>query len=127
MDRMESLRKGWEDLQFTKGQAVWIGIGGIIATRVVGFGLAGWVGGGTHQKLVAEAAATARHELAAAVCADEFLALKDAKTRLVTLKDTGWYERGEILAKEGFATMPDRKEPNPTVAAMCAARLTETK
>ncbi len=127
MERMDALRKGWEELQFSKGQAVWIAIGSVIATLVVGFGLAGWVGGGTHEKLVAEAASNARHELAAAVCADEFLASKDANTRLVTLKDTGWYERGEILAKAGYATMPDRKEPNPTVAAMCAARLTETK
>jgi hypothetical protein len=127
MERIDALRKGWEDLQFSKGQAAWIAIGSVIATLIVGFGLAGWVSGGTHEKLVTESAANARHELAAAVCADEFLASKDANTRLVTLKDTGWYERGEILAKAGFATMPDRKEPNPTVAAMCAERLTQAK
>lgn len=127
MGRRDELRRRWEDLHFTKGQAAWIGIGGAAATLVVGFGLAGWVTGGTHGKLVAEAAANARHELAAAVCVEEFLAAKDAKATLVKLRDSGWYERGEILAKGGFATMPDRKEPNTVVAAMCAARLTETK
>jgi hypothetical protein len=31
------------------------------------------------------------------------------------------------VAKGGWATMPDRKEPNSIVATMCAAQLAERK
>jgi len=125
MERIAALRQRWENYPLTKTQAAWIGVGCIIATLIVGFGFAGWVSGGTAQKMVAEAATNARHGLATAVCVEEFMASANATATLVKLKDAGWYERGEVLAKGGWATMPDRKEPNAAVAAMCATQLTE--
>lgn len=125
LSAIDRMRQSWEDYRPSKGQAAWFGAGCIAATLIVGFGFAGWVTGGTAQKQVTEAAATARHELAAAVCVEEFLAGKNAGPLLVKLKDAGWYERGELLEKGGWATMPDRKEPNSVVAAMCASKLSE--
>ena len=125
MDRISALKQRWEDYQLTKTQGAWIGGGCIVATLVVGFGFAGWVTGGKAEKMVAEATTNARQELATAVCVEEFLASANSKATLVKLKDAGWYERGEVLAKGGWATMPDRKEPNSVVAAMCATKLSE--
>jgi hypothetical protein len=125
MTRLEAIRERFIEYRPTKTHAVWFGVGCIAATLIVGFGFAGWVTGGSTQKQVAEASANARHELAAAVCVDEFMAAKDAGATLAKLKEAGWYDRGELVAKGGWATMPDRKEPNSTVASLCAAKLAE--
>lgn len=125
MERINALRQRWKNSQLTKAQATGLGIGCIIATLIVGFGFAGWVTGGSAQKMVAEAATNARQELATAVCVEEFMASEGAKATLVKLKDAAWYDRGEALAKGGWATMPDRKEPSTVVAAMCATQLSE--
>lgn len=125
LSRMEMLRQRWDDLRLTKTQAFWLAAGSIVATLAIGFGAAGWVTGGTAEKRVSEAATQARHELAAAICVEQFMAAADAKARLAKLADASWYDRGEIVAKGGWATMPDRKEPNSTVATLCAGKLAE--
>jgi len=124
---IERMRQGWEDYRPTKTHTFWIAAGCVAATLVLGFGPGGWVTGATAQKRIDEAATNARQELATAVCVEEFMRAKDATARLAKLVDTGWYERGELVAKGGWATMPDRKEPNSVVATMCAAQLAETK
>jgi hypothetical protein len=115
----------WEEYRPTKEQTLWIALGGIIATLIVGFGLSGWVTGGTAQKMAEEAAAASRHQLAAAVCAEEFMRAADARTRLAKLKGLEWYERDDLVASGGWATMPGEKEANTVVAELCANRLAE--
>jgi hypothetical protein len=127
MARTEALRQRWDDYRPSKTQAFWIAVAAIVATLIIGFGFAGWVSGGTAQKMVADAATNARHELAAAVCVEDFMAGKDAAKVLVKIQDAGWWERSELLAEGGWVTMPDRKEPNTAVAAMCSAKLSEMK
>jgi hypothetical protein len=100
-------------------------VAAVVGMLIIGFGLAGWVTAGTAQERVEEAARSARHELAAAVCVEEFMANSDARATLAKLKDASWWDRGELVAHGGWATMPDRKEPNSIVAGMCAARLSE--
>lgn len=118
-----SLRQRWEDYRPSKTQTFWIAVGGIVATFILGFGPGGWVTGGTAQKMVAEATANSRHELASAVCVEDFMRAADAGAQLKKIKKAGWYERDELVASGGWATMPDRKEPNSVVASMCAAQL----
>lgn len=127
MARTEALRQRWEEYRPSKTQTFWIAVAAVVLTLIIGFGVAGWVSGGTAQKMVADAAANARHELAAAVCVEDFMASKDAAPLLVKLQKAGWWERSELLAEGGWATMPDRKEPNTAVASMCASRLSEMK
>jgi hypothetical protein len=127
MERLDAIRQHWEELRVTKTQAAWLAVGSVGATLIIGFGVAGWVSGGTAEKRIADAAANARQELAAAVCVEQFMALPDAKAKLAKLNASGWYERGEMVAKGGWATMPDRTEPNGAVAAMCATQLSEKK
>jgi hypothetical protein len=115
----------WNEYRPSKEQTFWIALGCVIATLIVGFGLSGWVTGGTAQKMADEAAAASRHQLAAAVCAEEFLRAADARARLAKLKALEWYERDDLVAAGGWATMPGDKEANSVVAEMCANRLAE--
>ena len=127
LSRTEVLRQRWDDYRLTKTQAFWLAAGSVAATLVVGFGMAGWVSAGSAQKQVMEAATTARHELATAICVEEFMAQADAKARLAKLGEASWYDRGEMVAKGGWATMPDRQEANSVVATLCAGKLAEMK
>jgi hypothetical protein len=123
----QSLQQRWNNYRPTKEQTLWTAVGCIIATLVLGFGLGGWMTGGTAQKMAAEAAATSRHELAAAVCAEEFMRAADARARLEKLKGLQWYERDELVAAGGWATMPGEKEAKSVVAEICAARLADQR
>src|SRR5919106_1252916 len=115
----------WNEYQPSKEHTLWIALGGVIATLIVGFGLGGWVTGGTASKMADEAAASAHHQLAAGVCAEEFLRAANARERLAKLKALEWWERDDQVAAGGWATMPGEKEANSVVAEMCANRLAE--
>jgi hypothetical protein len=127
MGRIEALQQRWEAYRPTKAQAIWLAIICVFATLVLGFSFAGWVTGGTAEKMATDAATTARNELAAAVCADRFMHGENADARLAKLNSSGWWERSELVSSGGWATMPDRKEPNSAVAYMCASLLTDKK
>lgn len=122
---MRTLMMRWNEYRPTKEQTFWIALASVIATLVIGFGMAGWVTGGTAQKMSDEAATAAHNKLAAAVCAEHFLRAADASTRLAKLQALQWWERDDHLAKAGFATMPGENEPDTAVAGMCALRLAE--
>lgn len=124
---IERLQQRWEDYRPTKTHTFWFAAGCVAATLVLGFGPGGWVSGGTAQTRIDEAATEARQKLATAICVQEFMQAKDSGPQLATLMKASWYERSELVANGGWATMPDRKEPNSAVAAMCAAELTERK
>ena len=127
MRTLESPLARWSDFRPTKTQAFWFAAACVLAVLALGFGPAGWVTAGTAQKQVSTAADEARHELAAAVCAHRYVGAKDARERLTQLQKLTWYARSEQVAKEGWATMPDRKEPNTVVAISCASALSELK
>jgi hypothetical protein len=119
------MRQRWEDYRPSKTAAFWFAVLCVVAMLIIGFGPGGWVSGGTAEQRVNDATATARNELAAAICVEHFMAAQDAQARLAKLKEATYWERSELVSKAGFATMPDRKEPNTIVASMCAARLSE--
>jgi len=122
---MPTLRRRWNEYRPSKTESCCTAAGAVIATLVIGFGFGGWVTGGTAEEMATQAANGARHQLAAAICVKQFLHAANAGTRLANLKKADWYQRDEIVAASGWATMPDRKEPNVVVAEMCASRLAE--
>ena len=125
MERFYQMQQRWENYRPSKSATFWFAALCVLATLIVGFGPGGWVSGGTAEQRVNDATAAARHELAAALCVEEFMAAQDAQARLAKLKEASYWERSELVSKAGFATMPDRKEPNSIVASMCAAQLSE--
>jgi hypothetical protein len=127
LSKVEVLRQRWDAYRLTKAQAFWLAAGSVVAMLIVGFGMAGWVTGGSAEKMVSEAATHSRQELATAICVDEFMAAENAGPRLAKLNEASWYDRSELIAKGGWATMPDRKEPNSVVATLCAGKLAEVE
>jgi hypothetical protein len=115
----------WQEYQPTKEHTFWVALGCVIATLIVGFGLSGWVTAGSAKKMADEAAAASRNQLAAAVCAEGFMRSADARTRLAKLQALEWWERDDLVANGGWATMPGEKDASGVVAEMCAARLAE--
>jgi len=124
---MKKIAIKWNEYRPTREHTFWIALGSVVATLVFGFGVAGWVTGGTAQKMSDEAAAAAHHKLAAAVCAEEFMRAADAKARLAKLQALEWWERDDHLVSGGWATMPGEKEADSAVAQMCATRLADQK
>lgn len=92
---------------------------------LVGYGFGGSASEEFTKKAVQDAAANARQELAAAVCVEAFMQQPDAPERLAKLFETEWAKRSELLAKGGWATMPDRSQPDGAEAMRCAIRLGE--
>ena len=123
--RISALCNDWQQFRPTKVQALWAVVGAVAATLIGGFGFAGWMSAAKAEQLAAEAAQTARTELAVKVCVDEFMHAADAKGRLAKLRSTEFFRRSDLVATAGYATMPGDKEPDSTVASRCAAALDE--
>ena len=83
---MTNLKQQWAAIRPTKEATFWLCVVSVAATVAIGFGAAGWVTGGTARKLADEAAASARNQLASAVCAEAFLRAADSRARLARLK-----------------------------------------
>jgi hypothetical protein len=124
-ERMRNPYQRWQEYQPSKEQVLWIAIGSVVVTLVAGFGLGGWVTGGTAQQRADEAARTSFQTLAAAVCKENFLRAADASERLAKLQSADWWQRDELVAKAGWATMPGEDEADSAVASQCATHLTE--
>jgi len=118
-----SLGSRWSAYKATKGMLVWACAGCIAATLVVGFTWGGWMTGGGARKMAEEAAASARYDLAAAICVERFKAGGDMAAQLTALKDLQGWNRGSFIENGGWAKMPDRAEPTSRAATLCATQL----
>jgi hypothetical protein len=93
---------------------------GAIALAVVGFSWGGWVTGGKAENM---AEARSRSDVVsafAAICADQAKRDPLLAERVALLKTTSSYSRGDLIMKNGWATMPGAAEPNRQVANACA-------
>ena len=128
MANNSSLGRRWEDYHPSKGIWFWSCAACIVATVVVGFSWGGWVTGGTAARMAAEAAAGASSQMAAADCIVRFENGPDATAQLAALKKAdSSYERGVLIQKGGWATMPGSKEPVAGAADICAQNLMNPK
>jgi hypothetical protein len=115
----------WQEYRPSKEQTLWIALGSIVATLIVGFGLLGWVTAGSAREQSEEAAAMVYQQLGAAVCVENFLRAANASERLAKLQATDWWQRDELVADAGWATLPGEDGPRIEVAGLCATRLGE--
>jgi hypothetical protein len=93
---------------------------GAIVLAVVGFGWGGWVTGGTAMKNAAIAASEAKVTALAPICADRFRAQGDSAMKIAELAKASSWDRGNVIEKSGFATMPGSKTTDSDVARACA-------
>ena len=127
-----TLSQRFDDYQASKTVLFWACAASVIAAIVVGFSWGGWVTGGTAQELAEDSAAQARHELAAVVCVDRFMAAPDAGVQLTALhemtsaraqgkfvEDGGWAMIVPASSNTDYAARADHRE----AAGLCAEEL----
>jgi len=103
--------------------ALFGGVAGAIALAIVGFSWAGWVTGGTAEKMASE---QARLEVVAAlvpICLEQSSKDPEVTETLAQLKEASSYQRSDMLMKAGWATMPGSSDPNRNVARACMEKL----
>ena len=122
-----STQRRWQDYQPSRSIWFWSCAACVAATVVIGFVWGGWVTGGTATRMAADAAAGANAQMAAATCITRFESAPDATAQLAALKKAESYNRGELIEKGGWATMPGSKEPVQGAALICADKLATTK
>jgi hypothetical protein len=118
-----SFGRRWEGYRPSKGIWFWSCVACIVATMVIGFSWGGWVTGGTATQMATDATNGARAQLAAADCVSRFKSGPDAITQLAALKKAESYERGDLIKKDGWVTMPGSKDPVAGAADICAEQL----
>jgi hypothetical protein len=118
-----SLSRRWEAYRPTKGIWLWSSAGCIVATMVIGFAWGGWVTGGTATRMASDAAGVARAQQAAMVCVAGFNHGPDAVAQLAELKKASSYQRGDMLVKNGWLTMPGSTDPVAGAADICVQKL----
>jgi hypothetical protein len=122
-----SAAKRWEAYQPSKAIWFWSCAACIVATIVVGFAWGGWVTGGTAARMAVEAADGGRAQLAAAACVVRFDQGPDAVAQLAALKKADSYDRGDMISKNGWVTMPGDATPVSGAADICAEKLLSAK
>ena len=99
---------------------------GAVAVSIVGFSWGGWVTGGTAKEMASD---LARLEVVAAlvpICVEQSKQDPQVTETLAQLKSAYSYQRGDMLMKAGWATMPGSSDPNRNVASACAEELATT-
>lgn len=102
---------------------VWSAVGGAALSMVIGFSWGGWVTGGTARKDAATAAHNAVVVALAPICVDRFSRQNDAAGKIAELAKASSWDRGNVVAKSGFATMPGSKDADSDVARACGELL----
>ena len=59
----------------------------------------------------------------APICADRFRAQSDSATKIAELAKSSSWDRGNVVAKSGYATMPGSKDADSDVARACGEML----
>lgn len=118
-----SFGRRWEDYRPSKGIWFWSCVASIVATLVIGFSWGGWVTGGAATRMAADAAGSARAQLAAEDCISRFENGPDAMAQLAVLKKVESYQRVDLIEKDGWVTMPGSKDPVAGAADICAQQL----
>ena len=96
---------------------------GAIALAVVGFSWGGWVTGGAAKQLAADQSRTDVTAALTLICVDQSKHDPQLAERLALLKTTASYSRGDIVMKNGWATMPGTTDANRQVANACAEKI----
>ena len=102
---------------------IWGAVIGAVAITVVGFSWLGWTSGSTAEQIAADRAQTAVVGVLAPICVEKFQHQADASAKLAELNKASSWDRGSMIEKGGWATLPGSGTPNSGVARACAERL----
>ena len=105
--------------------AGWGGVVGVGVVAIIGFS-AGWVvTSGTSDEQAERRAEKAVIAALTPVCIAQFrkLSKEEEAIHLVALRKADFWNRGDYIEKQGWATMPGSKKSNAAVAEACAKEL----
>ena len=98
---------------------IWGAVAGAAVVAIIGFNWGGWVTGSDAGDM-ADAAVIDR---LVPICVGQFEMDADKVAKLAELKKADSWNRGEFVAKQGWATMPGSKEADSGVARGCADKI----
>jgi hypothetical protein len=93
---------------------------GAFALFGVGFGMSGWVLGGTAQ----ERAGAAVVERLAPICVAQFKQDPTKDKKIKALQKLEYSKQEKFVENQGWATMPGEKKPDSAVAKKCGELIT---
>ena len=96
---------------------------GAVALAVIGFSWGGWVTGGTARTMAADQSRAEVVTALSLICVDQSKRDPQLAERVALLKAASSYERGDLVMKNGWATMPGTTEGNRLVAIACADKV----
>jgi hypothetical protein len=96
---------------------------GAVALGVIGFSWGGWVTGGTARTMAADQSKAEVVTALSLICVDQSKRDPQLVERVALLKAASSYERGDLVMKNGWATMPGTTEGNRLVAIACADKV----
>jgi hypothetical protein len=123
MSNNHSLGDRWMAFRPTKTMTLWSCVAASAATMVIGFTAAGWVTGGTAEKMVEDATSKARAELVANACVAKYAAHDTFASDLAALKAESSWKQGDVVADGGWATLAGMEQPLDDAARLCASKL----
>ncbi|HEY8382593.1 MAG TPA: hypothetical protein VIL09_10635 [Microvirga sp.] len=96
---------------------------GAVALAVVGFNWGGWVTSGTARAMATD---QSRSDVVAAlslICVEQSKRDPQLAERVAAIKIASSWSRGDLVVKNGWATMPGATEANSQVARDCAEKV----
>jgi hypothetical protein len=104
--------------------AAWGALAGALACAVVGFSSLGWTLGSTAERLVNERVEAAVVNALSPICVAKYRQQADLATKLAALDKVASWNRGALIEKGGWATMPGSDAATiSAVATACADKL----
>ena len=86
----------------------------------------GWVTGSTEQQEAKQSAENSVNDRLAKICVYQFGRDLEKDLKLKELKGKSFWDSGDCLKNQGWATMPSEEEPDHGVAEKCAELLIQS-
>jgi dienelactone hydrolase len=96
---------------------------GAAALAVIGFSWGGWVTGGTARTMAADQSKAEVVTALSLICVDQSKRDPQLAERVAAIKTASSWNRGDLVLKNGWATMPGTAEGNSQVAKDCADKI----
>jgi dienelactone hydrolase len=96
---------------------------GAAALAVIGFSWGGWVTGGTARTMAANQSKAEVVTALSLICVDQSKRDPQLAERVAAIKTASSWNRGDLVLKNGWATMPGTAEGNSQVAKDCADKI----
>jgi hypothetical protein len=96
---------------------------GAVALAVVGFSWGGWVTEGKARQIAVDQARTDVVAALSLICVDQSTRDPQSIERVAAIKAASSWSRGDLVMKNGWATMPGTTEGNRQVAVACADKV----